>query len=205
MATGPGSHTSPTLLGRLREQPGDQTAWEAFVDKYGPKLFAWCRQWGLQEADAQDVTQDVLLKLARKMENFQYDPGRSFRAWLKTLAQHAWSDFVTARTRARVTSTVPDGGDRLETLEAGEDLVRRLDAVFEQELLQEAMARVRLRVQPQTWEAFRLQALEGLSGADTADRLGMKLTSVFVARSRVQTMLKEEVEKLDGEGPPARK
>ena len=75
------SGTRITLLGRLRRDPGDQEAWGEFVEQYGPKVFAWCRRWGLQEADAQDVTQDVLLKLARKMKDFTYDPSRSFRAW----------------------------------------------------------------------------------------------------------------------------
>jgi RNA polymerase sigma factor (sigma-70 family) len=193
------SQTNVSLLGRLCQNPGDQAAWEAFVDRYGPKIFAWCRHWGLQEADAQDVTQDVLLKLAQKIGSFQYDPARSFRAWLKTLTQHAWSDFLDGRKRARLDR----GGDTQdcawETLPAREDLVQRLDAACEQELLQEALVRVRLRVKPHTWEAFRLQALEGLPGAEVAARLHLSVSSVFVARSRVQQMLQEEVQKLDGE------
>jgi RNA polymerase sigma factor (sigma-70 family) len=193
------SQTSVSLLGRLRQQPGDQAAWEAFVDRYGPKIFAWCRRWGLQEADAQDVTQDVLLKLAQKIGSFQYDPARSFRAWLKTLTQHAWSDFLDGRKRARLYPGQLTQDSPLETLPAREDLVQRLDAAFEQELLQEAMLRVQLRVKPHTWEAFRLQALEGLSGAEVAARLDLSVTSVFVARSRVQQMLQKEVEKLDGD------
>ena len=85
------SRTSASLLARLRQAPADQEAWAEFVDHYGPKVYGWCRHWRLQEADAQDVTQDLLLKLAGKMQDFAYDPARSFRAWLKTLARHAWS------------------------------------------------------------------------------------------------------------------
>jgi RNA polymerase sigma factor (sigma-70 family) len=196
------SQTSPTLLGRLRQSPQNELAWGAFVDRYAPKILGWCRRWNLQEADAQDITQDVLLKLARKIRDFEYDPTRSFRAWLKTLTQHAWSDFVEARTRARVAGGLPAEAAALETLPAREDLIQQLDTVFEQEALAEAMTRVQLRVKPQTWEAFRLQALEGASGAETADRLGMTVTAVFVARSRVQKLLQQEVEKLEGPDRP---
>jgi RNA polymerase sigma-70 factor (ECF subfamily) len=63
----------------LRNDPGDQSAWSAFVDRYGPQIYAWCLRWKLQEADAQDVTQMVLVKLVRQLPNFTYDPSRSFR------------------------------------------------------------------------------------------------------------------------------
>ena len=78
------SQTSASLLNRLRRDPNDQSAWNEFVNRYGPRIHAWCRHWNLQEADAQDVTQIVLLQLAAKMRTFVYDPSRSFRAWLKT-------------------------------------------------------------------------------------------------------------------------
>ena len=74
-----------SLLGRLRRDPTNQAIWDEFVDHYGTKIYAWCRRWGLQEADAQDVTQNVLLKLADKMRTFTYDPSRS----LPRLAQNA--------------------------------------------------------------------------------------------------------------------
>ena len=60
------------------------------------------------------------------------------------------------------------------------------------------MARVRLRVQPHTWEAFRMVALDGMSGAAVGERLGMKVATVYVARSKVQKMLQEEVRRLQG-------
>ena len=60
----PGSQTRLTLLGRLRSTPKDPCAWAEFVEWYGQKIYVWCRSWGLQEADAQDVTQDVFLKLS---------------------------------------------------------------------------------------------------------------------------------------------
>src|SRR5262249_3286520 len=158
--------------------------WAEFVTRYGPRIYAWCRHWHLQEADTQDVTQAVLVRLAEKMRTFDYDPGRSFRGWLKALTRHAWADLREAHQRPAA-----GGGsaalERLYALEAREDLVAQLEREFDQEVLEEAMARGRMRVQPHTWEAFRLTAQEGLSGAEAAERLGMKVATVFVARGKV--------------------
>jgi RNA polymerase sigma factor (sigma-70 family) len=195
------SQTSPSLLGRLRQAPTDQAAWGEFVDRYGRKIYAWCRQWHLQDADAQDVTQTVLVRLAQRLPTFAYDPTRSFRAWLRTLTQHAWSDFMKRRAREGRGS-----GDReveafLQSLEARANLVAALEEQFDQELLEEATARVRLRVVPRTWEAFRLTAIEGLPGAEAARRLQMQVATVFKAKSRVQQLLQEQIRALEGDVP----
>lgn len=197
MDSSPSMHTSTSLLARLGRDDADQAAWSEFVRRYGPLLYCWCRHWKLQEADAQDVTQTVLVKLAQKMRTFTYDPSRSFRAYLKTLARYAWCDFLEARQK-------PGGGSgdsevlrRLEKVEAGEDLLQRLNEQFDQELLEEAAARVRRRVEPHTWEAFCLTALEGGSGAEVAARLGLKVATVIKAKSKVQQMLREEIDRLE--------
>jgi RNA polymerase sigma-70 factor (ECF subfamily) len=184
------------LLARLRQVPADQAAWSQFTERYGRKIYGWCRQWNLQEADAEDVTQNVLLKLAEKMQTFVYDPAKSFRAWLKTLARHAWSDYWSGR-KAAVAAGGSQAVELLQTVEAREDLVRRLEEEFDRELLDEAMTRVRARVTPRTWEAFERTALRGESGAEAARGLGMKVATVFVARSKVQKMLQEEMRKLE--------
>jgi RNA polymerase sigma-70 factor (ECF subfamily) len=191
------SGTRITLLGRLRRDPGDQKAWAEFVEQYGPRIYSWCRHWNLQEADAQDVTQNVLLRLAQKLRDFSYDPSRSFRAWLKTLTQRAWSDFVESRQRAGLGSGDSKVLRLLGSIEAREDLLARLDQEFDRELLEQAITQVRLRVAPQTWEAFRLTAFEGLSGAEAAELIPMQVAQVFVAKRRVQKMLQSELERLE--------
>ena len=193
------SKTSATLLARLRQVPADQAAWAQFTERYGRKIYAWCRRWNLQGADAEDLTQDVLLRLAEKMQTFVYDPAKSFRAWLKTVARHAWSDHWSGR-KAVVAAGGSQALELLQTVEAREDLVRRLEEEFDRELLDEAMARVRLRVMPRTWEAFDRTALQGQSGAEAAQALGMKVATVFVARSKVQKMLQEEMQELEDPG-----
>jgi RNA polymerase sigma-70 factor (ECF subfamily) len=192
------SRTSPTLLGLLRQGPADQAAWTRFVDLYGPRVQGWCRAWGLQEADAQDVTQDVLLKLADKMRSFAYDPSRSFRGWLRTLTRHACSDFLDSRRRPGQGTGDSAVLGLLDSMEARQDLIRSLEEAFDQELLAEAMRRVQQRVAGHTWEAFRLTALEGHSGAEAARRLGLTVARVYVARSDVQRMLREVVRRLEG-------
>jgi RNA polymerase sigma-70 factor (ECF subfamily) len=86
--------------------------------------------------------------------------------------------------------------EQLQALEARDDLQARLADAFDHEVLEEATARVRLRVEPRTWEAFHLTAVEGLSGADAATRVGMSVAAVFKAKSKVQKMLREEVQRL---------
>lgn len=191
------SATSLTLLGRLRRNANDQEAWNAFVDRYGRKVYAWCRHWGLQEVDCQDVTQNVLLELTRQMTTFEYQPTGSFRAWLKTVAYRAWCDFLSARQRAQASGDNGAVLDRLAAPAAGEDLVRKLDEECERELVDQAMVRVRLRVQPHTWQAFVLTALENRSGSEVATQLNMQVGAVYVARSKVQKMLQEEVQRME--------
>jgi RNA polymerase sigma factor (sigma-70 family) len=198
MHNSPMPRTSLTLLGRLRRESVDQETWREFVHRYGPLIYRWCRKWKLQEADAQDVTQAVLAKLVLKMRTFEYDPAQRFRSYLKTLTHYAWCDFLESRRRAGGAGS----GDTqvleaLHTVEARDDLLAHLNEQFDHEVLQEAMARVQKRVEPRTWDAFCLTALEGLSGATAAERLAMKVGTVFKAKSKVQKMLQGEIAKLE--------
>jgi RNA polymerase sigma-70 factor (ECF subfamily) len=198
MSDAPDSRTSATLLGRLRRDPTDQTAWSEFVDRYGPKIYDWCRRRALQDADARDVTQTVLASLFIKMKTFTYDPSLSFRGWLRTLTHHTLSDLATGRRRALVKVGGGPGSEWLESLEARDDLIEQFDEQFDRELLEMATVRVRLRVEAHTWEAFRLTAIEEMTGAAVAERLGMNVSTVFKAKSKVQRMLREEIGRLEG-------
>jgi RNA polymerase sigma-70 factor (ECF subfamily) len=202
MTAVPEPSTSITLLRRLRRTPTDQGAWEQFVERYGPSIYRWCRHHGLQKSDAEDVTQDVLMRLLEKMKTFRYDASGSFRSWLHTLTHHAWYDFLQKRRRGGACGS----GDSaivqmLQTTETRDDLVRHLDEEFDRELLDRAMTEVRRRVEPRTWEAFRMLAIEELSGAEAAAQLRMKVAAVFVARSKVQKRIREEVRRLEESHP----
>jgi RNA polymerase sigma-70 factor (ECF subfamily) len=191
--------TSVTLLGRLREQPANRTAWQDFVARYRPRIYAHCLAFPLQPADAEDVTQAVLLRLVEKLPAFRYDPTQRFRAWLRTVTRHILSDYLAERQRQ------PGSGDSaivrlLDNLGAREGLAQQVEAEFDRELLDEALRRVRARVPAQQWEAFRLTALEGFSGAEAGAQLGMLTATVYTAKSKVQRLVREEVRRL--EDPP---
>ena len=189
--------TDATLLTRLRQDPSEQAGWDEFVERYGRHIYRWCRQWNLQDADAEDVTQDILVKLTQNLRAFAYDPSRSFRGWLKTLAHHAWRNFEESRRRARRAADDSQAQELMLTLEAREDLAQKLEEAFDLELLEAAKVRVRLRVAPHTWEAFRLLALAGLPVAEVAARVHLQVAMVYVAKSKVQKMLREEIGKLE--------
>jgi RNA polymerase sigma-70 factor (ECF subfamily) len=159
-------------------------------------MYQWCLRWGLQHADAQDVTQHVLVKLASVLRNFAYDPARSFRAWLRTLTHHAWQDFLSAQRRAGAGSGDSAVRERLATEPARDDFRHCLEEAFDHELLELASETVRGLVQPDTWEAFRLTAVEGVPAVEAARRLNKKIATVYVLRSKVQKLLREELQRL---------
>ncbi len=131
------------------------------------------------------------------MRDFSYDPERRFRAWVMTVARHAWAAFEAARRRPGAGSGDSAVQEQLLPAAARDDLLARLPAAFDHELLEEATRRVRLRVEPRTREAFRLTAQEGLARAEAAARIGKRVSQHYVARRRVQEVLRDEVRNLD--------
>ena len=134
--------TSATMLARVQNS-ADREAWNEFVARYGPRIRQWCHRWRLQDSDADDVAQEVLLRLAQKLRDFHYDPSRSFRAWLKTVTHHAWRNFVDTQRRGT------GSGDSaiqslLNAVEAPDSLVEHLDEEFNRALTEEAMMRVQV-------------------------------------------------------------
>src|SRR5262245_22709681 len=149
------SDTPHSLLVRLSQEHRDERAWNEFVRRYQPHILAWCRERGLQQADAEDVTQTVLLQMLSAMREFRYDPAGSFRAWLRTVTSHACSRFALKEYRASGQKDA-DALQRIEEAPARQELARRIEEAFDEEMLQQAMETVRQSVAPHTWEAFRL-------------------------------------------------
>src|SRR5262245_42577129 len=118
MVNNPLPTTRVTLLTQLRQDPSNQAGWDEFVERYGRHIYRWCRQWKLQDADALDLTQTILVKLTQKLRAFAYDPSRSFRGWLKTVAHHAWRDFEDSRRHAQPTAGDSQVQQLMHTLEA---------------------------------------------------------------------------------------
>jgi RNA polymerase sigma-70 factor (ECF subfamily) len=195
MSTNSDDDTSATLMMRIHKEPADLRAWDEFVQHYRPMIRAWCLTWGSQASDADDIAQEVLVKLLAAMRKFQYDPSRSFRSWLKTVTQHAWYDL--GKTRRHKTGTLEGLIEAIaDSRDALADLETRMEDAFEREILELAMRRIEKRVKPATWQAFQLTAIENRPGAEVAKELQMQVAHVFVAKHRVQKMLEEEVELL---------
>jgi RNA polymerase sigma factor (sigma-70 family) len=192
----PGS-TDSSLLERLRAKPADETAWDEFVCRDGPMVHTWCLRWKLSPGDADDVSQDVLVKLVRRMRQFRYDPGRSLRAYLRTVARYTLAEFLDGQSALRRHLAAEGAEMDLDDLPAREDLEKALEAAFDLELLGKASALVAQRVKPHTWEAFRLQAFEGVSAREVARRLGLKLGLVYQAKLNVLRMIRETLSELD--------
>ncbi len=205
MKTEPASVTRVTLLMQLRRNPSDADAWRDFVHHYRPRVLNWCSRWGAQASDAEDISQMVLLKLSQKLGDFEYDPSRSFRGWLRTIAHHAWHDFRKHQKWPGRRATDGSYVDILENIEARDDLMKQLDEECSLQILHEAMCRVQERVAATTWEAFCLTAINGLSGREVAEKLGIAASTVLVHKFRVQKLLEEEAKRIDtGYGPEHR-
>lgn len=185
--------TSTLLLERLQSAPRDEAAWGELVRGYTPAVRRWCRAWGLQAADAEDVTQTVLLKLARTMVSFRYDPSGSFRGYLKALARYAVCDALEALRREGLAAREAGVVDWLAVEDTRADLARCVEGELRRDLLHEAVNRVSRRVDRRTLEAFLLLSQERLPGGEVAARLGMTVAAVYMAKSRVVRMLREEV------------
>lgn len=192
------SATRHSLLLRVRDW-SDGNAWREFVTCYAPRIHSWCRAAGLQEADAADVTQTVLVRLVQQLQQFEYDPARGrFRGWLRTVTRNVVND-LAGDWRRRGLPLADDELDRLAGSQppASDRLFAAVEDAWREELLRTAESLVRPRVEPHNWEAWRLSCREGLAAAEVARRLGLEVADVYVAKSRILRLLREEVRRLD--------
>lgn len=193
--------TQPSLLIRIRDA-GDHAAWVRFVDLYAPLLYAFLRKRGLQDADAVDLMQDVLRSVSVAAKSFVYDPGRgSFRNWLFLIVQNRLADYWR-RERLRGQGTGDSGMQRqLEEFPdpSTNDLSREWDTNYERQIFQYSANAIRSDFSESTWNAFWWTAVDGVSGKDVAERLGITVAAVYLAKARVMARLKEQVKLLVGD------
>jgi RNA polymerase sigma-70 factor (ECF subfamily) len=190
--------TRPSLLARIRDLQ-DHQAWSEFVDVYGPVVYGFARRRGLQEADAGDITQEVLRAVAAAAGELHYDPHKgSFRGWLYTVTRNKLTDFLARRRRQ-----CPGSGDTAVQALLEEQPAPQEEAVWDEECRQQvfdrAAERVRASFEDSTWQAFRQVAVAGKSAKEAAAALGMTLAAVYMAKSRVLAALKREIQELLGD------
>lgn len=197
-------HTSLSLLTKLR-QPGDQEAWDRLVKLYAPLLQQWLRGLEVQEADADDLVQDVLAVVVKELPEFRHgEHAGAFRAWLRQVLVNRVRNFWRSRQHRPLATGNSSVQERLKQLEDdASQLSRAWDEQHDREILSRLIELIRPSFLPKTWEAFHRQMFGGQRADQVAEELGMPLSSVYVARSRVLAALRREAAGLvDSTGLP---
>jgi RNA polymerase sigma-70 factor (ECF subfamily) len=186
--------TRLSLLVRLCDAR-DDGAWSQFVEIYAPLVFSFARKHGLQDADAADLTQDVLQAVSGGIRRLDYDPRRgSFRGWLFTVARNKLRNFLAAQKRPGRGTGDTDAQHRLQELPAREeDQTAWWDQEYERRVFSWAAEQVRGTFQKSTWQAFWKTAVEGKTGPEVARALQMSVAAVYLAKGRVMARLKEVI------------
>jgi RNA polymerase sigma-70 factor (ECF subfamily) len=180
------SETRASLLVRLRDR--HEIAWHEFLSLYTPVIYSYCLRRGLQASDAEDITQEVLLEVARCIRSFEYQPQRGrFRDWLNT---------ITWRRLARFWNQQRHSPEALLT----EDLQSSPDPVwtesFHAVVLQQALQNIQPGFTSSTWQLFLANWQQGLPAKDVARQFGVPIEMVYHAKSRGLKQLEAEVIRL---------
>lgn len=191
-------NTRYTLIGKLRN-PQDIEAWEEFSAIYQPLIFRMCRAKGLQHADATDVTQDVLTRVAKAIESFDHEQqGATFRGWLFRITRNLVTDFFRKRS-ANPTVQAESTLHLIADVEPNRAEAAEFQTEYQRQMFWVVAKDVKLQVKEATWLAFQKTELEQQSVDQVAKDLRMSKGAVYVARSRVIARFKKEVERRTNE------
>ena len=199
--------TRQSLLIQLGKR--SDLAWSEFLDVYEQAIVRYCISRGLQEADALDAAQEVYAAISQKMAT--WDPGHqgSFRAWLFRVARNISVDLIAARARLAAGGQADeqflrDINDHRDSNPSG--LLAEASTEFQLQwrraLFDWASRRAQQEVNPVTWQAFRLTAIEGRKAEDVAAELGIAIGSVYTAKCRVMARIRSHVDEWKSESPP---
>lgn len=184
--------TTSTFLGGLSDS--DPGTWRRFCDRYEPMLLAMTRRAGLHEEDARDVVQEVLATAF--VEGFRagkYDRERGrLRCWLRGVAVNKIREARRRLTRPEVQMTDQSDATRyVDGVADDRQLPDLFDEEWERAVLAECLRRVKLEVEPKTFQAFHLYAIGGRRPEEVAAQLGIARETVYVHKSRVLARLRE--------------
>lgn len=183
--------TSTSLLRRLRETQ-DEKAWTRFVDLYGPLIFYWGRQHGLNSTDAADLVQDVMTVLVAKLPAFEYDPRKRFRGWLRTITLNRLRD--AARRKAAVPGFESPEMLKSQAASGKEGLFEETE--YRSYIATRALHLMRSEFREEIWQACWKQVVEGKTASEVASELHLTINTAYLAKSRVLSRLREELDGL---------
>jgi RNA polymerase sigma factor (sigma-70 family) len=208
--------TRHSLLNRLKDW-GDQTSWQDFFNTYSRLIYNVAVKAGLSDTEAQEVVQETVIAVARKIGEFKADPAHgSFGAWLMRLTRWRIADQFRKRNKVGQASRLSGAGETpalcsddtgstgpIERVPDPASLA--LDAVWQTEwekhLMAAALERVKQQVSPRQFQIFDLHALQNQSVQETARTLQSSVASVYMAKHRVARLVKKEVKKLERSQP----
>ncbi|MDB4621521.1 sigma-70 family RNA polymerase sigma factor [Rubripirellula sp.] len=194
--------TRPSLLLRIRDFR-DNDAWNQFIELYAPLIYGYLRKRNIQDADAGDLTQDVLSSVTSAANEFTYNPKRgSFRGWLLTVTRNKMLNFVSRKKH--LAGSANSGIQRaIEELTAEEDDRTQWDLEYERRIFDWAAEKSRSEFQDSTWQAFWMTAVENHNASSAAEILNISVGAVYVAKSRVMARLREIIDNVVDEGIPS--
>src|SRR5262245_15316120 len=197
--------TRASLLGRLRNWQ-DQTSWQEFFDTYWKLIYGVARKAELTDAEAQDVVQEMMTSVAKHMPNFKYDPAiGSFKAWLLIKTRWCIIDQLRKRRRLAVhrplSSEAATGTDTVAGIaDPGAKSIDQIyELEFEKQLLEAAIRNVKQRLDPQKYQIFDFYVNKEWKPEKVAQKFGVSVDHVYLAKHRVTEMIKEEVKRLEKE------
>lgn len=193
----PMPETRESLLVRLRDA-ADAAAWDEFVSLYRPMIFRLALRKGLQDSDADDLAQQVLMSVARTIDRWERDATRGgFRSWLRTVARNAIVNLLQRGPR-EMTVGGSDFLDLCNSIPAGcEEIERLVDEEYQRSVLRTAALRIQRQVHPTTWKSFCMTTLDEMPPEATAEALGVSIGKVYGARSRVLKLLQRAAREID--------
>ena len=200
--------TRRSLIERLRDL-GDQPSWREFFDIYWKLIYGAAIRAGLSDQEAEDVVQETVIGVARKMESFRYDPSVcSFKGWLMHVTRCRIADQFRRRRPQNVPLAAPRADTTAETtLNLHDPAADVLEGIWNEEwqknLVDVAMDRVRRQANPEHYHIFHLHAVKGLGVRDVAKLTGASLPKVYVTYHRIAKLVKAEVRRLETTHPHA--
>lgn len=191
------NETSLSLLNRLRCSP-ESESWDRLVELYAPLVRAWLRRYDVQDSDADDLLQEVLLAVSKDLGKFEHrgQPG-AFRGWLKAIMVNRLRKFWRARDRRPQARGNSDIDARLAQLDdPASEMSQIWNREHDQYVLRQLLAVAEPHFAPNTWMAFCRVALDGAKADVVAQEMGISLNAVCLAKSRVMRRLRQESEGL---------